>query len=118
MLKTHTIDGLEVFSCLPARKTKKAPLLFIHGAFAGGWMWTDTFMPYFAKAGYPCYAPSLRGHGESTGREHIDWHSISDYVDDVHKVVNLIDQEPVLIGHSMGGSVPFRPRGWLPPSSI
>jgi hypothetical protein len=46
-------------------------------------MWTETFMPFLAKAGYPCYALSLRGHGGSDGREHINWHSIADYVDDV-----------------------------------
>ena len=83
MIKTEKIDGLEVFSCLPARKTNRPPLLFVHGAFAGGWMWTETFMPFLAAAGYPCYALSLRGHGGSYGREHIDWHSINDYVDDL-----------------------------------
>ncbi len=105
MIKTQIIDGLEIFSCHPARKSKKTPLLFVHGAFAGGWMWTDTFMPYFAKAGYPCYAVSLRGHGGSDGREHIDWHSISDYVNDLNKSVDFIGCMPVLIGHSMGGFV-------------
>ena len=50
MIKTDIIDGLEVYSCLPTRKTKRPPLLFIHGAFAGGWMWTDTFMPALARA--------------------------------------------------------------------
>ena len=105
MIKTQIIDGIEVFSCLPTRKTKRPPLLFVHGAFAGAWMWTDTFMPYFAKAGYPCYALSLRGHGESFGGEHIDWHSISDYVDDVRKVVDWLGCDPVLVGHSMGGFI-------------
>lgn len=105
MIKTQTIDGLEVFSCLPSKKSKRPPLLFIHGAFAGAWMWTDTFMPHFAKAGYPCYAVSLRGHGGSHGRDHIDWHSIADYVDDVQKVVAWLGVEPVLIGHSMGGFI-------------
>jgi non-heme chloroperoxidase len=72
MLKTQIIEGLEVFSCLPAGKPVRQPLLFIHGAFAGGWMWTETFMPFLAEAGHPCYALSLRGHGGSSGREHID----------------------------------------------
>ena len=105
MIKTEIIDGLEIFSCKPSRKTKRPPLLFIHGAFAGGWMWTDTFMPYLAKAGYPCYAVSLRGHGGSDGRDHIDWHSIADYVDDITRVVDWLGESPILIGHSMGGFV-------------
>ena len=49
MIKTEKINGIEVFSCQPARKTSRPPLLFVHGAFAGGWMWTDTFMPYLAR---------------------------------------------------------------------
>lgn len=105
MIKTEKINGLEVFSCKPARKTARPPLLFIHGAFAGAWMWTETFMPFLAKAGYPCYAMSLRGHGGSDGREHIDWHSINDYVEDVTQVIDWLDEPPILIGHSMGGFV-------------
>ncbi|MDD2742455.1 MAG: alpha/beta hydrolase [Rhodocyclaceae bacterium] len=105
MIKTEKVGGLEVFSCLPARKTNRPPLLFVHGAFAGGWMWTETFMPVFAKVGYPCYAVSLRGHGGSEGHEQINFLSVNDYVDDVVKVVDWLGELPVLIGHSMGGFV-------------
>lgn len=105
MLKTHLVDGIEVFSCLPGRKNGKPPLLFVHGAFAGGWMWTETIMPTLARAGYPCYALSLRGHGGSAGREEINWHSVADYVDDVKAVVDWLAASPVLIGHSMGGFI-------------
>ena len=105
MLKTHLVDGIEVFSCLPGRKNGKPPLLFVHGAFAGGWMWTETIMPTLARAGYPCYALSLRGHDGSAGREEINWHSVADYVDDVKAVVDWLAASPVLIGHSMGGFI-------------
>ena len=99
------INGIEVFSCLPADATDRLPVLFVHGAFAGGWMWADTFMPFLAEAGYPCYAVSLRGHGGSHGRERIDWHSIADYVEDVTRVIDWLGQQPVLVGHSMGGFI-------------
>ncbi len=105
MIKTQIVEGLEVYSCLPTRKTKKPAVLFIHGAFAGGWMWAETFMPFLAKAGYPCHALSLRGHGDSAGHEHIDWHSIADYVDDVNTVAEWLGTPPVLVGHSMGGFI-------------
>ena len=105
MIKTEKIDGLEVFSCLPARKTNRPPLLFVHGAFAGGWMWTETFMPFLAKAGCPCYALSLRGHGGSDGREHIDWHSINDYVDDVAAIVDWLGEAPAVVRRSVGGFI-------------
>lgn len=105
MIKKQDINGLEVFSCLPKGKTTRPPLLFVHGAFAGAWMWTETFMPYFAEAGYPCHAISLRGHGGSTGQDKIDWLSINDYVDDVRQVIDALGIDPVLLGHSMGGFV-------------
>ncbi|MEY2633015.1 MAG: hypothetical protein RIR00_1669 [Pseudomonadota bacterium] len=104
-IQSTFVGGLEVLSCLPQGRCSATPLLFIHGAFAGAWIWADNFLPYFAAAGYPCYALSLRGHGESAGRERIDWLSITDYVDDLTKVVNWLGQPPVLIGHSMGGFV-------------
>jgi pimeloyl-ACP methyl ester carboxylesterase len=105
MIKTQTIEGLEVHSCLPSKKNSRPPVLFIHGAFAGAWMWTETIMPFLAKAGHPCHALSLRGHGGSHGREHIEWHSVSDYVDDVKTVINWLGVAPVLVGHSMGGFI-------------
>jgi non-heme chloroperoxidase len=104
-MKRHTIEGLEVLSCLPKKKTGLPPVLFIHGAFAGAWMWSETFMPFLAAAGHPCHALSLRGHGASHGHDRMDWHAIADYVDDVSTVVDWLDETPVLVGHSMGGFI-------------
>ncbi len=104
-IQVTNVAGREVISCLPSQSTTKTPLLFVHGAFAGGWMWLDTFLPWFAQAGYPCHAVSLRGHGGSTDRERIDWLSVADYVEDVQVVVDWLGVEPALIGHSMGGFV-------------
>lgn len=105
MIEYQKIAGLEVFSCHPGQDTNLPPLIFIHGAFAGAWMWTETYMPYFAACGHPCHALSLRGHGGSDGGERIDWHSIADYVDDLRTVIEALAVDPVLIGHSMGGFV-------------
>ncbi|MCL2525100.1 MAG: alpha/beta fold hydrolase [Betaproteobacteria bacterium] len=105
MIHHHSIDGLELLSCLPEQPSSRPPLLFIHGAFAGAWMWSETFMPFLAAAGHACHALSLRGHGGSHGHERIDWHSIADYVDDVAAAVAWLGATPVLIGHSMGGFV-------------
>ncbi len=105
-LETLRVEGLEVYACRPSRPRRGAPpLVFIHGAFAGGWMWIDTLLPALAEAGYPSYALSLRGHGGSAGHEDIDWHSIGDYVDDVETVIDWLGGDAVLIGHSMGGFV-------------
>ncbi len=105
MIKNQIVEGLEVYSCLPNKKSSRPPVLFVHGAFAGAWMWTETFMPFLADAGFPCYAVSLRGHGGSEGHEQMEWHSIADYVDDVGTIIDWLGETPVLVGHSMGGFI-------------
>lgn len=99
------VDGIEVLSCEPERRRHAAPLLFVHGAFAGAWVWDEHFLPWFAAQGFSAHALSLRGHGGSTGRERIDWLSVHDYVEDVAAAVADLGAAPVLIGHSMGGFV-------------
>jgi non-heme chloroperoxidase len=103
---TRQVDRLEVLSCAPKGERKHStPLLFVHGAFAGAWVWDEHFLPYFARQGYHAHALSVRGHGGSYGHEHLDAHSIHDYVDDLSKVIADIGAAPVLIGHSMGGFI-------------
>jgi non-heme chloroperoxidase len=96
---------LEVLSYEPRGTSTRPPLLFVHGAFTAAWCWAEHFLPFFAAQGYRAQALSLRGHGMSEGRTQLDWHSISDYVDDVAQVIAGLDAAPVLIGHSMGGLV-------------
>src|SRR5512134_2697443 len=95
---------LEIISKYPQEKTHATPLLFLHGAWHGAWCW-ENFLPYFAMQGYEAHALSLRGHGNSEGREGIRWYSTSDYVADLRQVVKSLSVSPVLIGHSMGGYV-------------
>lgn len=96
---------LEVISHLPKVRQQRPPILFVHGAFSGAWCWNEYFLPYFAKQGYPTYAVSLRGHGNSAGREKLYLASLADYVADVVQVSVQLEQLPILVGHSMGGMV-------------
>jgi pimeloyl-ACP methyl ester carboxylesterase len=96
--------NLEVITKRPEHITHPMPLLFIHGAWHGAWCW-ENFLPYFADHGYEVYALSLRGHGQSEGRDNIRWFSVHDYVSDVDQIVKSLGQPPVLIGHSMGGYI-------------
>lgn len=97
--------ALELLERRPAEARVKAPVLFVHGAYAGAWCWEDHFLPYFAEQGVHAYAVSLRGHGSSEGRQQLAATSLADYVDDVAWAVSQLDQPPVLVGHSMGGMV-------------
>jgi pimeloyl-ACP methyl ester carboxylesterase len=97
--------GLELLVERATGERRRASLLFIHGINVGAWVWQEHFLPYFAGVGFDCYALSLRGHGESDGRERIrDW-SLADYVADVTAAVRQIEGPLILIGHSMGGAV-------------
>ena len=99
---------LEVITRSPKKPVKPVPLVFVHGAFAGAWIWDEHFLPFFAERGYQAHAISLRGHGESEGAERLLFSSLADYVEDVRRIVQPMEQPPLLIGHSMGGMVAQR----------
>ncbi len=96
---------LEVISKEPKHQHYQTPLLFIHGAWHGAWCWEENFLPYFTDKGYVVHALSLRGHGNSEGRERLRWSRSKDYVADVHQVVSQLPTPPIIVAHSMGGYV-------------
>jgi pimeloyl-ACP methyl ester carboxylesterase len=96
-------DGLEILTA--GQPSGRPPLLFVHGSFCGGWIWAEHFLPYFAQAGWHCAALSLRGHGNSAGRDQIDSFGLADYVDDVLQAATGLERPPVIIGHSLGGLI-------------
>ena len=98
-----TSHFLETISRSPASRSRKTPLLFIHGMWHGAWCWDEFFLPFFADAGYHATALSLRGHAGSGGK--IRGSRIADYVSDVEQIARTFDLHPVLIGHSMGGFI-------------
>ena len=109
----------EILRSLPKDEAGLPPVLFVHGAYSGAWIW-EHFLGLFADRGYPAYAVSLRGHGASEGD--LASASFADYVDDVETAAGAIGAEPVLVGHSMGGLVissiiwpaaAGRPHWWL-----
>jgi pimeloyl-ACP methyl ester carboxylesterase len=98
---------LEVRSALPRanHRNQNPPLLFVHGAYCDAWCWEVHILPWFAAAGYPAYALSLRGHGKSPGRNDLGSLHLDDYMDDIRQVVADLRARPVLIGHSMGATL-------------
>lgn len=96
---------LEVISRRPAQPSSRPPLLFVHGAFGGAWIWEQHFLPFFAEHGFEAHALSLRGHGGSAGWEQLPYARLRDYVADLDQIASAMPVSPVLIGHSMGGMV-------------
>lgn len=103
--QTELYQGLELLSHLPEKDARATPLLFVHGAFAGAWVWQEHYLPYFAKRGWRSYALSLAGHGGSLGRERLDLISLHEYVQNVRQIIEHLPAKPIVIGHSMGGMV-------------
>ncbi|AFY72011.1 alpha/beta hydrolase fold protein (plasmid) [Thalassoporum mexicanum PCC 7367] len=97
--------NLAITECFPDRNSSKPPIIFIHGAWHGKWCWEEYFLSYFKNHGYHAVAFDLRGHGNSQGKEHLQCSRISNYVDDLARVISIIGESPILIGHSMGGLV-------------
>ncbi|WP_204079868.1 alpha/beta hydrolase [Mycobacterium riyadhense] len=96
---------LEMIEKGSATESHPVPLLFVHGAWHGAWCWDERFLDFFADRGYACCAPSLRGHGASSGRARLRWTGIQEYVGDIAAAAAQLSAKPVLVGHSMGGFV-------------
>jgi pimeloyl-ACP methyl ester carboxylesterase len=94
---------LEIISRGRAEDGSAPPLLFVHGGWHGAWCWDQGFLERVADHGFEAHAMSLRGHGESAGREHLRRTRVRDFVDDIEEVAESLSSPPVVIGHSMGG---------------
>lgn len=81
--------------------SEKPPLLFLHGAYSGSWMWSR-ILPKFVEEGWDCTAMNLRGHYRSRVVD-LSVVSFEDYLEDIETVISTFNRPPVLIGHSMGG---------------
>jgi pimeloyl-ACP methyl ester carboxylesterase len=95
------ISGLKVNFKQASPKTKDSDILFVHGMWAGAWMWAN-YMDFFTRKGYDCYALDLRGRPGSIPVNDCGKISINDYVSDVKAVAESLT-DPIIIGHSMGG---------------
>ncbi len=97
--------ALEVLHTPPQAPARPRPLLFVHGAYAGAWLWARHYLPFFAGRGWDCHALSFSGHGGSPGLDRLNSFSIADYVADLASVIREMPAPPVVIAHSMGGLV-------------
>jgi len=78
----------------------KPPLLFVPGYAHGAWAFTEHWLEHAAERGYPAYAMSLSGQGESGNAPGT---SLRAYAHDVVQVAARLPRRSVLIGHGTGG---------------
>lgn len=84
------------------RSQQADPVILIHGAWAGAWVW-QRLLPFLIRAGLTCHAVDLPGNGS----DGVDPASVSfeSYLDRVHGVIDKLDRPVSLIAHSGGGNV-------------
>ncbi len=97
--------NLEIIHRQPSSPVHHLPVLFIHGAWQGAWVWDEHILPWFAARGWDSFAVSLRGHGGSSVPGRISQVRLRDYVDDVQEAMTQIGRPAILVGHSLGGVV-------------
>jgi pimeloyl-ACP methyl ester carboxylesterase len=95
--------SLEHIKQLHPEGNQKASVLLVHGACMGAWVWQENVAPYLFEKGFNVHSISLRNHGASSSQKNIRTISILDYVEDLKSIINELDGEVFIIGHSMGG---------------
>jgi pimeloyl-ACP methyl ester carboxylesterase len=93
--------GLYIESWLPERRSRRKPLLFVHGELAGSWLW-ERYLGYFASRGWEGHALNLRNHFWSQTADPASL-SFESYTEDVLAAMDRLGDSTVAIGHGMGG---------------
>ena len=93
--------GLYIESWLPERRSRRKPLLFVHGELGGSWLW-ERFLGYFAGRGWEGHALNLRNHHWSQTADPAEL-SFESFVLDVGAAIERIGPSVVVVGHGMGG---------------
>jgi pimeloyl-ACP methyl ester carboxylesterase len=93
--------GLYIESWLPERRSRRKPLLFVHGELGGSWLW-ERYLGYFASRGWEGHALNLQNHYWSQTADPTEL-TFETYVDDVVAALNRLGPSTVAIGHGMGG---------------
>jgi pimeloyl-ACP methyl ester carboxylesterase len=117
----------------------KGPLVLLCHGFPESWYSWRHQLDALAAAGFHAVAPDLRGYGKSDQPEAIDRYTIFHFVGDMVGVLDALEAPTAIIaGHDVGAnvawqaallrpdrfraviglSVPFRPRGKVPPTSV
>jgi len=116
----------------------KGPLVLLCHGFPESWYSWRHQLKALASAGYCAVAPDMRGYGQTDKPEAIDQYTLLHLTGDMVGLVEALgSKEAVIVGHDWGApvawhsalfrpdkfkgvvglSVPFRPRGDVPPTT-
>ncbi len=108
--------GLYIESWLPERRSRRKPLLFVHGELAGSWLW-ERFLGYFAGRGWEGHALNLRNHYWSQTADPTEL-SFDTYTEDVVAALARLGPTTVAVGHGMGGLLAMKAAERMPISAL
>ena len=108
--------GLYIESWLPERRSRRKPLLFVHGELAGSWVW-ERFLGYFAGRGWEGHALNLQNHFWSRTADPTEL-SFDTYTEDVVAALERLGPSTVIIGHAMGGLLALKAAERMPIAGI
>ena len=108
--------GLYIESWLPERRSRRKPLLFVHGELGGSWVW-ERFLNYFAGRGWEGHALNLRNHHWSQTADPAEL-SFESFVDDVGAAIDRLGPNVVAVGHGMGSLLALKAAERHPVSGV
>ena len=115
------------------------PLVVLCHGFPESWYSWRHQLPALAEAGFHAVAPDMRGYGATEAPDGVDRYTLLHLVGDMVGVLDALGAETaVIVGHDWGApvawhaallrpdrfrgvvglSVPYRPRGSVPPTSV
>ena len=108
--------GLYIESWLPERRSRRKPLLFLHGELTGSWLW-ERYLGYFAGRGWEGHALNLRNHYWSQTADPAQL-SFDTYTEDVVAALERLGANTVVVGHGMGGLLGLKAAERMPLSGM
>lgn len=97
-----TLRGLKT-TCFATGPAGGRPVVLLHG-LGGNGRWWDLNARFLAEQGFHCFAPDLRGHGDTEQTR--DGYSLDETVDDLLALAGALGlAAPDWIGHSWTGKV-------------
>ena len=108
--------GIYIESWLPERRSRRKPLLFVHGELAGSWLW-ERYLDYFASRGWEGHALNLRNHFWSQSADPTTL-TVDTYTEDVLAALRRLGESTVLVGHGLGGLLALKAAERMPPAAL
>jgi pimeloyl-ACP methyl ester carboxylesterase len=108
--------GLYIESWLPERRSRRKPLLMVHGELGGSWVW-ERYLGYFAGRGWEGHALNLRNHHWSSTADPSEL-SFETYTEDVVAAMDRLGPNTVAIGHGLGGLLVLKASERMPLAAV